>query len=150
MERGELQARCGISWSSMKVTKPDWARGEGVNILMQLRLERDRELPNVPLLGDFVSRAEDRAALAVLMASPELGYVFFLPPGVPQPRALALRRAFSDVISDPEFAAELGRQNLELSPTDGARMQAWIGELYRTPPDIIARVRELAVSRDAK
>jgi hypothetical protein len=150
MERGELQARCGISWSSMKVTKPDWARGEGVNLLLQLRLEKDRELPHIPLLGDFVTNSQDRAALAVLMASPELGYVFFLPPGVPPARAQALRNAFAAVLTDPDFAAELARSGLDFSPMEGEPMQAMISGLYRTPADVIARVRELAVNREGR
>ena len=147
---GELQARCGISWSSMKISKPGWAAGEVVNILMQLRLEKDAALPNTPLLGDWVTNPKDRAALAVLMASPELGYPVFLPPGVPAGRAQALRRGFGLVMNDPDFAAELARQQLDLSPTDGAAMQAAIAALYRTPADIVARVRDLAVAREAK
>ena len=150
MERGELQARCGISWSSMKISKPGWAAGEVVNILMQLRLEKDAALPNTPLLGDWVTNPKDRAALAVLMASPELGYPVFLPPGVPAERAQALRRGFGLVMNDPDFAAELARQQLDLSRTDGAAMQAAIAALYRTPADIVARVRDLAVAREAK
>ena len=150
MERGELQARCGISWSSMKESKPDWAAGEVVNILLQLRLEKDPELPNVPLLGEWIANEKDRAALSVLMASPELGYPVFLPPGVPPARAQALRHAFGQVMRDKEFAVELDRQKLELSPIDGARMQNTIASLYNTPSDVVARVRDLAISREAK
>ena len=150
MERGELQARCGVSWSSMKVSKPEWARGETVNILLQLRLTKDPALPDVPLLGDGVNDPADRAALAVLLASPELGYPVFLPPGVPPERARALRDAFGRVTRDPEFAAELARQQLEFSPTDGEAMQAAIAGLYRSSPEIVARVRDLAVTREAR
>ena len=86
----------------------------------------------------------------LLMASPELGYPFFLPPGVPPERARALKAAFSAMLKDPEFAAELARHGLEFSPMEGEPMQAMIAGLYRTRAATIARVRELAVSRDAK
>jgi hypothetical protein len=149
MERGELQARCGISWSSLKASKPDWARGETVNILLQLRLTKDLALPDATLLGDEVTDPADRAALAVLLASPELGYPFFLPPGVPVERARTLRAAFANAMRDPEFAADLARQALDFSPMDGETMQAMIAGLYKSSQRTIERARELAVSREA-
>ena len=149
MERGELQARCGISWGALKITQPAWSRGEVVNILMQLRLTRDPELANVPTLGEWVTDAGDRQALEVLLASAELGWPFFLPPRVPADRVAALRLAFANAVRDPEFISEAGKQNLDLSPTTGAAIQSLIARLYATPPSVLDRVRALAVQRDA-
>ena len=148
LERGELQARCGVSWTSLLASKPNWARGEEVNIVMQLRLERDPALPDTPALGGLVTKPDDRAALAVLLAAPELGYPLFVAPGVPAERAEALRRAFDETMRDPEFLA--AKQDLALSPKSGASIQSMIASLYATPPDVVARARALATSRADK
>jgi tripartite-type tricarboxylate transporter receptor subunit TctC len=150
LESGELQGRCGVSWSALLASEPNWARGEEINIIMQLRLEKDPELPNVPVLGDLVTKPSDRAALKVLLASPELGYPMFLAPGVPPDRVQALRRAFDLTMKNHDFQALLVRERLELSPTDGASIQSMIDDLYQTPPDVMARVRDLAVPRKAQ
>ncbi len=150
LERGELQARCGVSWTSLLASRPAWTRGEDINILLQLRLEKDPALPNVPVLGDLVTKPEDRAAIAVLAASPELGYPLFLPPGVPADRVASLRQAFDRTMQDPEFQGELARQQLALSPSSGDAIQTMIARLYQTPADVMTRVRALVAPRDAR
>src|SRR4029453_16776281 len=49
MERGEVQGRCGWSWSSVKSTHQKWYDEKKFAILMQLALEKHPELPDVPL-----------------------------------------------------------------------------------------------------
>ena len=60
MEKGEIQGRCGASYSSIKTAKPDFLTEHKVDILLQLSLRKDPELGDVPLLGDLVKTAEDR------------------------------------------------------------------------------------------
>src|SRR5262249_34385174 len=49
MSRGEVQGRCGVSYGTLKNTEPEWLANNKVNILLQLGLSKDPELPNVPL-----------------------------------------------------------------------------------------------------
>src|SRR5262249_49080261 len=49
MERGEVNGRCGWSWSSVKSTRPDWIRDKKIKVLVQLALEKHPDLPDVPL-----------------------------------------------------------------------------------------------------
>jgi tripartite-type tricarboxylate transporter receptor subunit TctC len=53
LERGEVQGRCGWSWSSLKATRPDWMAERKINVLMQLSLEKHEDLPDVPLATDL-------------------------------------------------------------------------------------------------
>src|SRR5262249_56424042 len=53
MERGEVDGRCGWSWSSIKITKPEWLAGKKINLLLQMALHKSRDLPEVPLIGDL-------------------------------------------------------------------------------------------------
>ena len=53
MERGEVQGRCGWSWSSVLATHPEWIAQHKINILAQLSLSKHPDLPNVPLILDL-------------------------------------------------------------------------------------------------
>ena len=60
MERGEVQGRCGWSWSSVKSTHQKWIDEKKFTILVQLALDKHADLPDVPL--DHRSRQDRRAA----------------------------------------------------------------------------------------
>jgi hypothetical protein len=49
----------------------------------------------------------------------------------------------------PEFLAEARQRGLEVNPVSGAAIDKLVGELYETPPDIIAAVRA-AISEGAR
>jgi tripartite-type tricarboxylate transporter receptor subunit TctC len=64
-----------------------------------------------------------------------------LPPDVPPERVQVLRRAFDATMKDPQFVADAARLKLDIDPMTGEEVQALVGELARTPPEIVARVR---------
>src|SRR4051812_27418025 len=67
MERGEAHGRCGLSLSSLKTAKPDWLSEKKVNVLVQIALEKSKELADVPLVFDLVSKPDDRQMLTLLV-----------------------------------------------------------------------------------
>ena len=44
---------------------------------------------------------------------------FLAPAGIPEDRAAALRRAFMEMVRDPEFLADAMRSKLDITPLDG-------------------------------
>ena len=46
-------------------------------------------------------------------------------------------------MKDPEFLAEARQRLLEVNPMSGAEIGKLIGELYQTPPDIIAATKAI-------
>ena len=68
MERGEIDARCGWSWGSVKTTRSDWLARKEINLLLQIALQGASDLPNVPLVTGF---REDRSRQADLAAHPQ-------------------------------------------------------------------------------
>ena len=57
------------------------------------------------------------------------------------PRVNALRRAFDATMKDPGFLAEAEKLQLDVSPMTGEEVQALVGDLANTPPEIVHRVR---------
>jgi tripartite-type tricarboxylate transporter receptor subunit TctC len=143
MERGETQARCGMSWGGLKASKPDWLAQKKVNIVIQTALKKHPELSDVPLVMDLISKPEDRIALEYLFATQEMGRPLATPPGVPEDRVVALRQAFDETMRDPEFLEAARRANLDIDPIPGAEVQAIMERLYKTPHEVIERVEAI-------
>jgi hypothetical protein len=150
MERGEVQGRCGVSYGSLKNTRPEWLSEKKIDILLQLGLSKDPELPDVPLLGDLVKDPTDKQALHLMLAPSEIGRPFFGPPGIPADRVKALRAAFDSALKDPGLIAEAGKQRLDVSPVSGEDMTALIARAYAAPKPVVDRARALVAMGDGK
>jgi tripartite-type tricarboxylate transporter receptor subunit TctC len=142
IERREVDGRCGWSYSSLRLQRPDWITNHQVNILVQLALSKTPELPDVPLITDFATTDRQRQILRLVFSRQAMARPFTAPPGIPAERKAALRKAFDETMKDPAFLDEAKQRGLEVNPVDGAEIDKLIAELYQTPPDIIAEVRD--------
>ena len=149
MERGEVHGRCGWSWSSVISTHKNWLEEKKINILLQLALEKHPDLPNVPLVTDLAKTEEQKQILRMIFARQVMGRPFVAPPGIPQDRAEALRKAFMDTMKDKEFLAEAEKAGLEITPVPGEQIQKLVQEVYNTPPEIAKKAGEI-ISSTAK
>jgi tripartite-type tricarboxylate transporter receptor subunit TctC len=143
MENGEAHGRCSFALSAIKMTRPDWLTEKKITILFQLGLERSRELPDVPLVLDFVSDVADRQLLELMMGAKSVALPLVAPPGVSDARVAALRRAFDATMKDPDFLSEAARMSLDVDPTTGEATQAIIAKMYATPKEVVDRAKRL-------
>ncbi len=143
MERGEVQGRCGWSWSSVKSTHLQWYQQKKFNILVQLALSKHPELPDVPLITDFAKTDEQRAILKLIFARQVIGRPFMAPPGVPADRVAALRKAFMDTMADKAFLADAEKTQMEITPVPGDQVENLMKEIYATPPAIAQKAAAL-------
>ena len=143
LERGEVFGRCGFSWSGVKATHQAWLDQNKINILFQMGLDKHKELAAVPLILDLARTDEQHAILRLVFARQVMAWPYLAPPGVPADRVAALRKAFMDTMRDPEFMAEAEKAKLEVTPVDGAAIQALVREVYATPPAIVQKTATL-------
>jgi tripartite-type tricarboxylate transporter receptor subunit TctC len=143
MERGEVNGRCGWSWSSVKATHQKWLDEKRVNVLVQLALQKHPDLPDVPLITDLATTDEQRAIFKLIFARQVMGRPFLAPPGIPPDRAGALRKAFMDTMKDKDFLADAEKGQLEITPVSGEDIQKLVMEIHQTPPDIAKRAGDL-------
>jgi tripartite-type tricarboxylate transporter receptor subunit TctC len=143
VERGELGGRCAWSWTAAKATRRDWIEQKKVNIFAQMALSKHPELPDVPFIMDRAKTDEDRAIFRLMFARQEFAWPYLTPPGVPADRVEALRHAFLDTMHDPAFLADAEKAKLEIKPMPGDEIQRLIGELYATPPTLVAKAAEM-------
>jgi tripartite-type tricarboxylate transporter receptor subunit TctC len=72
-----------------------------------------------------------------------MGRPLYAPPGVPAARVVALRKAFDEIMTDPEFLADAKKSNVDLRPMSGKDLQALATEVVRTPPEIVAKLQAM-------
>jgi tripartite-type tricarboxylate transporter receptor subunit TctC len=139
MERGEVQGRCGWSWTAVKATHQPWLDQKKINILFQMGLSKHADLPNVPLIVDLAKTDEDRAIFKMIFARQVMAWPFAAPPGVPKDRADALRKAFMDTMKDKDFLAEASKANLDINPVAGDEIQKLVVDIYGTPAPVVQK-----------
>ena len=146
MERGEVQGTIA-NWSTLKAIGSNWLADKKVRIVSQWALQKNPEIGDVPLILDLAKSDADRQALLLAIARLEYGRPFFLPPGVPDERVNALRRAFDATMKDPAFLEEAKKTKIDIDPLSGEEVQKLVGQVSQTPADIVARVRTAMESK---
>jgi tripartite-type tricarboxylate transporter receptor subunit TctC len=140
LERGELEGNCG-SWSAMP---QDWLVHDKINPLVRFSPTRPADMPpSVPFIEDLATTREQKALLAVLDASAELGRPFIVAKTVPPQRVNVLRAAFQATLADEAFQAEAQAQSLALDPVPGEEADAIINKIYAAPPELARKVKDV-------
>ncbi len=136
MERQEVDGRCGWSWTSLKSQK-SWL--PQINLLVQFGLEKNADLPDVPVALERAANDEQRQVLRLLIAGQYVGRPFFTSPDIPADRKAALRAAFDATMKDPQFLADAAQARSGDQPDSPRPIDAFLAELYRTPKDVVAQ-----------
>jgi tripartite-type tricarboxylate transporter receptor subunit TctC len=143
VERGEAEGICGLSWSTMKASRPHWIRDKLLNVIVQMGLDKLPDLPTVPAALDLVSDPVKKQVLTLILIRQEPGRPLAAPPGVPAERLAALRRAFDATMKDPEFVAEAQKLQMEIEPLNAAAIDKLLATAYGTPKPIVQQAAEL-------
>jgi tripartite-type tricarboxylate transporter receptor subunit TctC len=145
MERGEIHGICGMSLSTIRIQHPDWIREKRVNLLLQIALKKDPQLPDVPLITELAKTPEQEKILRLISAGQAIARPFFGPPGMPEDRKRALQDAFDKTMQDPEFLAEAKKMSMDVHPLRGGEINSLLLDLYATPKDIVDKAARAIV-----
>lgn len=143
VERGELDGIVGYSWGVAKSGNKAQLDDGSLKIILQLALGKHKELPDVPLVTDFVKNPEDRQVLEMIFSRQSMGRPVVAPPGI-DPRVVdVLRKALADTMRDPQFVAEGAKIGLELEFVSGEEVQSMVERLYRSPASVVSRAQAI-------
>lgn len=143
LERGEAEGICGLSWSTIKASRPHWIKDKLLNVIVQVGVDKLPDLPDVPGALDLVKDAASRQVLELVLIRQEIGRPIVLPPGVPADRVAALRKAFDQVLIDKEFLADAAKAGMEIEPLSGAAVHAMLAKAYAAPRPVVERMISL-------
>ncbi len=140
MERGEVQGRCNIPWSTVKATRRFWIDENKVNVLIQYSVGKHPDLPKVALLMDLAETEDQRTILRLIFGRQVMGRPFTAPPDVSKDRVDVLRKAFMETMDDKEFLTDADKAKLEITPVSGEKIERLVLEVYRnTTPELAAK-----------
>jgi tripartite-type tricarboxylate transporter receptor subunit TctC len=137
MERGEVEGACGLGWTALMSTRPDWVTQGKLRLLAQNASKRHPAAPNVPRLIEFAKDETQRQLLTLLAAPHRIGRPYVAPPGLPPERLALWRAAFDATLKDPAFLAEAEKAKLGINPVTGSEMEAVIAEVAAMDPSLI-------------
>lgn len=143
VENHEVDGICGLSWSTLKASKPDWILNDRLNVLLQMSMQPIADLPKVPSVLDLVPNSNDREVLKFILVRQETGRPFATSPNVPQDRVAALRKAFDETLNDPEFITNAKQASLEIDPLTGAEIDRMLADAYGQPPEIVSKAKDI-------
>ena len=131
------------SWSELSVSKPDWIEQKQINILFQGSSKRAPYLANVPTIAELGITPLDKQVLEFNVSGAVVGRSLMAPPGVPSDRVKALRTAFSDMVSDSAFLAEIQKAKVPLAPLSGENLQQLIAQSVNVSKEVIEVTKKL-------
>jgi tripartite-type tricarboxylate transporter receptor subunit TctC len=95
-----------------------------------------------------LSKTDDQKKLIRFFTSyTDVGRSVVAPPGVPPDLVAALRAAFSSMVVDPQFIAEVEKSKLRLSPLSGEKLQNLIEAAFDLDDSLKKRARAAAQVR---
>jgi hypothetical protein len=142
IEHGELDGRCGLTLSSLHSVNLNWTKEHKVRILLQIAIDRNPELPDVPFVFDLAQNDEQRQILTLCAAPNKMGRPFFAPPEVAPERLAILRRAFETMERDPDFRADADKSGLGADGIGGEAVEALVRQVYATPKSVVDNAAE--------
>jgi tripartite-type tricarboxylate transporter receptor subunit TctC len=148
VEQGEVQGLCGYAWQTYQAIGSKWFVDKKVNILVQMGLEKNIDLPDVPLADSLVKNPDDKKVLDQVVLPDEIGRPFMAPPGTPSDRMAVYRRAFQAMLKDPQFLAEAKRLRIAIDPLDDAQIEALFAQAYAAPKAIHDSAATFAAQMD--
>jgi tripartite-type tricarboxylate transporter receptor subunit TctC len=143
MERGEVQGMCGMVYAAVKTAHPDWLADKKVRVLMQIGLEPNKAMAGIPFVMNLAKSEDDKRVLRLLVGWTIMGRPYLAPPGIPEDRKAALRRAFDATMRDPAFLADAAKMRLDISPIAGAQIDRFLADVYATPKPLVQRAAKI-------
>ena len=142
-DAGEVQGVCN-AWQSFSATWPNELKSGDLQIVLQTTAKSHPELTKVPLAISYAKTDEARNLINALVHSVgPAARPYLFPPGTPKDRLTILRKAFMDVMKDPEFLADAKKAKLDIDPLDGQELENSVKDVFKLDPKLIPRSKEI-------
>lgn len=142
-EGGEVAGGCW-QWESIKVIWRQGVEAGNVVIVLQVNPKPHPELTNVPNAIDLAGNEKTRQLIKFGIHDPAaVTRLYALSPGTPKDRVQVLRKAFMEVLKDPEFSADAKKSQLDTNPLTGEEVEKTIAGFFKLEPGLVGQLREI-------
>jgi tripartite-type tricarboxylate transporter receptor subunit TctC len=141
IERGELDGNCTLM-TSLESQRAEWLSQKKIDIIVQFSEEKHKSLPNVPTIYEVLTSEKEKQAVNFLTAAEEIGRPIIAPPGLPPERLATLRKAFDDMMKDPEFLDAAAKLKMDMDPISGEKAAKIAADIQNTPKEAVDLARK--------
>jgi tripartite-type tricarboxylate transporter receptor subunit TctC len=149
MERGEVQGR-GNYYSGFTGVRPEWITKHMITFVLGIG-PRHPALKDVPHLRDLIKPGTMESKMYDLIElNFNVGQAFYTAPGVPAGPVAILRKAFSDMLADPELQKDIAKRRVEYQPQNAAQVEAKIAQGFKSAePAVVKRLRGILTGKQS-
>jgi tripartite-type tricarboxylate transporter receptor subunit TctC len=137
MLRGEVDGYCGQGYGTFMAFRSDLLRDKKARFVLSMSPHKIAELQNLPNAFELAENDDKRRIMAFVLGIEIAGRPFLAPPGIPEAKGAALRKAFDQTMTDPDLHAEARKLKLTIEPSTGAAVQEAFRAIYDTPKALI-------------
>ena len=142
-QSGEVAGGCW-PWESLRPTWRQALEANEATVVLQVTEQPLPDLPGVPLALGLARTDEARQLIrAGIIVPTTASRLYAMPPATPPDRVRLLRAAFLKTLSDPAFVNDARQAQLDIDPISGEDVTRLVGELFRMPPAVLAKLKEL-------
>ncbi|MFT5487360.1 MAG: tripartite-type tricarboxylate transporter receptor subunit TctC [Paracoccaceae bacterium] len=147
MEQNEVQG-VSLTWLSWKSAKEKWFKDGFAKAVIQIGVEKEEDLPNVPMLADLVT-GENRQIVNFMATMGPLGRGLVVPKGTPKDRVDFLRAAFAKTVADPNFIVNAEKRKLRVKAATGAQLQKIVNDSLKVSNETVKRAQVLIFGKSS-
>jgi tripartite-type tricarboxylate transporter receptor subunit TctC len=141
MQRGEVDASCGMFLSSVRGSfRQDYEAGN-LNIFVQFGKKKIPYFKNAPSIYELLSNEDDKKLAEFVFAPAEVTRPIALPPGTPASIVKAMQDAFDKTVADKEYLADMAKAQIDAEPMTGAETAASFKSITSSPKALVERAK---------
>lgn len=148
MEREEVDGKAATANNLTAGNEAEWIKNGQMKVLFNMGWDNPPEFPDLKNFNDTPMDDDVKQLINFLILPFESGRPLAVPKDVPEDRVAALRKAFDDTMSDPDFIQHMKDLNSSMEYVSGKRIDDIVGILYDTPELLLNKVRELTTAKD--
>jgi len=143
-ENKEVDGYCGLNVSSIKATLWDPFQAGKFHVVIQTGIEKHPALPaNIPSIFELAPDEDAKKILRLVFSPWAYGAPVMAPANTPDARVSVLRKAFAEMMDDPQLREDTSKMNLETRYMPPDKILSLVTEAYATPANIVERTRKL-------
>jgi tripartite-type tricarboxylate transporter receptor subunit TctC len=142
-ESGEVAGGCW-QWESIKSIWRQGLDSGNVSIVLQVNPKPHPELAKVPNAIDHAPSENARQILKYGGHDPAaITRLYAVAPGTPKDRVQSLRKAFAEVMKDPEFTADAQKSKLDTDPLTGEEIDKIVAALFKMERGLVNQLKDI-------
>jgi tripartite-type tricarboxylate transporter receptor subunit TctC len=142
LNRGEVHGICGLPLSTITSHWRDDYESGNFRPVIQLSGRKHPDLKSIPHVDDYARSPEDLQVFGLIFGMQALGRFYVSPPALPAERRDALRSALAAAMKDPQFLADAARTKIDINPSSGADVEAFVARVSASSPAVIERSKQ--------